>query len=153
MGGFFIPEVGIAEGVVKFFEKENQSMVAAKCQDHFALLNSLVICAFMVDGGGMSFSEVRELFNAVTGWDYSIQDLMDAGERIFTIQRLINIRDGYNADTDVLPQKMFQVAKVGFRAGRQLPFKALMADYYNLRGWDESGEPTPATLDRLGLSV
>ncbi|MCK4855878.1 MAG: hypothetical protein KAT31_16475, partial [Bacteroidales bacterium] len=87
MGGFFIPEIGIKEGMVKFFEKENQSLLAAKCQDYFALLNSLVICAFMVDGGGMTFSEVRELFNAVTGWDYSIEDLMDIGERIFTVQR------------------------------------------------------------------
>jgi aldehyde:ferredoxin oxidoreductase len=153
MGGFFIPEIGITEGLVKFFERENQSLVAARCQDYFALLNSLVICAFMVDGGGMTFSEVRVLFNAVTGWDYSIEDLMDAGERIFTAQRLINIRDGYNVGTDVLPKKMFQAAKEGFRSGRQLPFKALMADYYNLRGWDQNGEPTPATLDRLGLSV
>ena len=78
---------------------------------------------------------------------------MDAGERIFTIQRLINIQDGYNADTDVLPQKMFQAAKVGFRAGKVLPFKELMEDYYNLRGWDESGKPSQATLDRLGLSI
>jgi aldehyde:ferredoxin oxidoreductase len=152
MGGFFIPEIGIKEGIVKFFERKNQSMVAAKCQDYFALLNSLVICAFMIDGGGMSFPETQALFNAVTGWEYSIQDLMDAGERIFTVQRLINIRDGFSADTDVLPKKMFQAAKEGFRAGKVLPFKELMEDYYKLRGWDANGEPGQATLDRLGLS-
>jgi len=152
MGGFFIPEIGIKEGTVKFFERENQSLLASKCQDYFALLNSLVICAFMVDGGDMSFSEVRELFNAVTGWDYSIEDLMDAGERIFTVQRLINIRDGYNAGTDTLPKKMFQAAKEGFRAGKVPPFKELMEDYYNLRGWDENGEPGQETLDRLGVT-
>jgi len=151
MGGFFIPEIGIKEGMVKFFEKENQSFLAAKCQDYFALLNSLVICAFMVDGGGMTFSEVRELFNAVTGWDYSIEDLMNAGERVFTVQRLINNRDGYNASADVLPNKMFQAAKEGFRAGKVPPFKELMEDYYNLRGWDENGKPSQGTLNRLGL--
>ena len=152
MGGFFIPEIGIKEGTVKFFERENQSLLAAKCQDYFALLNSLVICAFMVDGGDMTFSEVRELFNAITGWDYSIEDLMDAGERIFIVQRLINIRDGYNAGTDTLPKKMFQAAKEGFRAGKVPPFKELMEDYYNLRGWDENGEPSQETLDRLGVT-
>jgi aldehyde:ferredoxin oxidoreductase len=152
MGGFFIPEIGIKKGTVKFFERENQSLLAAKCQDYFALLNSLVICAFMVDGGDMTFSEVRELFNAVTGWDYSIEDLMNAGERIFTVQRLINIRDGYNAGTDTLPKKMFQAAKEGFRAGKVPPFKELMEDYYNLRGWDENGEPSQETLDRLGVT-
>jgi len=152
MGGFFIPEIGIKEGTVKFFERENQSLLAAKCQDYFALLNSLVICAFMVDGGDMTFSEVRELFNAITGWDYSIEDLMDAGERIFIVQRLINIRDGYNAGTDTLPKKMFQAAKEGFRAGKVPPFKELMEDYYNLRGWDENGEPSQETLDRLSVT-
>ena len=106
----------------------------------------------MVDGGDMSFSEVRELFNVVTGWDYSIEDLMDAGERIFTVQRLINIRDGYNVGTDTLPKKMFQAAKEGFRAGKVPPFKELMEDYYNLRGWDENGEPGQETLDRLGVT-
>ncbi|RLB24403.1 MAG: aldehyde ferredoxin oxidoreductase [Deltaproteobacteria bacterium] len=151
MGGFFIPEIGITEGVVKFFESENQSMVSARCQDYFALLNSLVLCAFMADGGGMSFTEIKDLFNAVTGWEYSIQDLMDAGERIFTVQRLINIRDGYNAKSDILPKKMFQPAKEGFRAGKVPPFKKLMEDYYTLRGWNDKGEPTATTLDRLGL--
>ena len=152
MGGFFIPEIGIKEGMFKFFERENQSLLAAKCQDYFALLNSLVLCAFMVDGGDMPFSGVKDLFNAITGWDYSIEDLIEAGERIFTVQRLINIRDGYNAATDVLPKKMLQPAKEGFRAGKVPPFKELMEDYYNLRGWDENGEPTQRTMNRLGLT-
>jgi len=152
MGGFFIPEIGIKEGIVKFFERENQSLLAAKCQDYFALLNSLVLCAFMVDGGDMPFSGVKDLFNAITGWDYSIEDLIEAGERIFTVQRLINIRDGYNAATDVMPKKMLQPAEEGFRAGKVPPFKELMENYYNLRGWDENGEPSQGTLDRLGLA-
>jgi len=152
MGGFFIPEIGIEEGTVKFFERENQSMLAARCQDYFGLLNSLVLCAFMVDGGDMPFSGVRDLFNAITGWDYSIDDLMHAAERIFTVQRLINIRDGYDSKTDVLPKKMFKPAKEGFRAGKIPPFKELMEDYYLLRGWDENGKPQKETLDRLGLT-
>ncbi|MBW2057633.1 MAG: aldehyde ferredoxin oxidoreductase family protein [Deltaproteobacteria bacterium] len=152
MGGFFIPELGITEGTVRFFERENQSMVAAKCQDYFALLNSLVLCAFMVDGGDMPFSGVRDLFNAVTGWGYNIEELMEAGERIFTVQRLINLRDGYGAETDVLPQKMLKPAKEGFRANRVPPFEDLMKDYYELRGWDAAGKPLEETLSRLGLT-
>jgi aldehyde:ferredoxin oxidoreductase len=152
MGGFFIPEIGITKETVKFFDRENQSVLATKCQDYFALLNSLVLCAFMVDGGDMPFSGVKDLFNAITGWDYSIDDLMVAGERIFTAQRLNNIRDGYNAKTDELPKKMFKAAKEGFRAGKVPPFKELMEDYYRLRGWDEMGEPKKETLKRLDLA-
>ena len=152
MGGFYIPEVGIQQGLVKFFERENQAMLAAKCQDFFALLNSLVLCAFMPDGGAMPFSGMRDLFNAITGWNYSCEDLMAAGERIFTAQRLINIRDGYNGQTDALPKKMFQPAREGFRAGKTPPLKELLADYYRARQWDENGEPTEQTLKKLDLS-
>jgi aldehyde:ferredoxin oxidoreductase len=151
MGGFFIPEIGVQQGGVKFFEPENQALLAVKCQDFFALLNSLVLCAFMPDGGAMSFTAIRDLFNAITGWNFSCEDLMAAGERIFTVQRLINIRDGYNAQTDVLPKKMYQPAQEGFRAGKVPPFKEMMEDYYRVRGWNEKGEPSEQTMEKVGL--
>jgi aldehyde:ferredoxin oxidoreductase len=151
MGGFFIPEIGITQGMVRFFERKNQSFLAARCQDFGALINSLVLCMFMVDGGEMSLTGVKELFNAITGWDYSIDDLILAGERIFTLQRLINLRNGYDARTDVMPEKMFKSAKDGFRAGQIIPFEGLMEDYYNFRGWDFMGYPKTDTLKRLGL--
>jgi aldehyde:ferredoxin oxidoreductase len=151
MGGFYIPEVGIQQGVVKFFERENQATLAAKCQDFFALLNSLVLCAFMPDGGAMPFSGMRDLFNAITGWGYSCEELMTAGERIFTVQRLINLRDGYDGQTDTLPKKMFQPAREGFRSGKTPPLNELLSDYYRARQWGENGEPTEQTLTKLGL--
>ena len=134
MGGFFIPEVGIKEGVVKFFEQQNQSLVAAKCQDLGVLANSLVLCLFMVDGGDWSLTDVTKMFNAITGWDYSVDNLMRAGERGFTVQRLNNLRDGYSSKTDILPKKMFEVAREGYRADKKIPFAGLMEDYYALRG-------------------
>ena len=100
----------------------------------------------------MPFSDVRDLFNAITGWGYSIDDPMHVGERIFTTQRLLNLRDGYDAKTDVLPKKMFKAARAGFRAGKISPFKELIEDYYELRGWDETGQPRDDTLGRLGLT-
>ena len=152
MGGFFMPEIGITQGMVRFFERKNQSLLAARCQDMGALVNSLVLCMFMVDGGEMTFTSLKELLNAITGWDYSINDLMLAGERIFNLQRLINLRDGYSSQTDILPPKMFTPAKEGFRAGREIPFEGLMKDYYDLRGWDLNGKPKDETIKRLGLN-
>ena len=152
MGGFFIPEVDIKEGDVKFFEKENQSRLAVECQDLGVLINSLVLCMFMVDGGDWSMTDLAGLFNAITGWDFSVKDLMLAGRRGFTVQRLNNIRDGYNKATDVLPKKMFQLAKEGFRAGKAIPFEDLMEKYYALRNWDENGVPTTKSMEHLNLA-
>jgi aldehyde:ferredoxin oxidoreductase len=151
MGGFFMPEVGIKQGMVKFFEKENQSLVAIRCQDLGGIVNSLVLCMFMVDGGSWSLTSLAEMFNAITGWGYSVDDLMLAGERIFNLQRMLNVRDGYDAKTDVLPKKMYNPAKEGFRAGKVIPFKDMMVDYYRIRGWDGKGAPSEETLKRLEL--
>ena len=153
MGGFYMPEVGIKEGTVRFFESDNQSLVAVKCQDLGVVANSIVICIFMIDGGGLSLTETVELFNAVTGWHFSVGELLKTGERGFTVQRLINLRDGYGAKTDVLPKKMYQSAKEGFRAGKHIPFDQLMKEYYEIRGWDEDGVPTKKTLKMLNVTI
>ena len=152
MGGFYIPEAGVTKETTVFFEKENQGIMAAKCQDLATLTNSLVVCLFMVDGGGWALSDVTEMFNAITGWDYSCDDLMAAGQRGFTVQRLINLRDGYGAATDVLPKKMFKAASEGHRAGKVPPLADMLEEYYGIRGWNDNGEPTDEKLQELGLT-
>jgi aldehyde:ferredoxin oxidoreductase len=153
MGGLFMPEVGINPGTVEFFGTANQALVTAKCQDMSALCGSLVMCLFMLDGGEWPLTAMKDMFNAITGWDFSVDDLMLAGERIFTLQRLLNVRDGYDGRTDVLPKKMLQPAQIGFRAGKAPPFAAMLQDYYRFRGWKEDGEPRAETLERLGLNA
>ncbi len=150
--GFFLPEIGINEGGYKFFEDHNMSELAARCQDVFVVFNSVCLCAFMVAGGGLSIQSVLDLFNAVTGWDYSMDGLMRAGERGFTSQRLLNLRHGYGAATDALPKKVLQPAKEGFRAGKVPDMAKLMADYYALRRWDPAtGRPLDTKLAELEL--
>ena len=152
MGGFFIPEAGVTDETTTMFSKENQGMLAGTCQDLGSLANSLVVCLFMIDGGGWALTSVTDLFNAITGFDYTPKDILLAGERGFVSQRLINIRDGYDAKTDVLPKKMFQAAATGGRAGKVPPLDDMLGDYYQLRGWDANGVPTDETLERLELT-
>jgi len=152
MEGFFIPEAGITDETTSMFEKENQGMLAGVCQDLGSLANSLVVCLFMIDGGDWALTSVTDLFNAITGFDYTPRDILLAGERGFVSQRLINIRDGYDAKTDVLPKKMFQPATEGGRAGKVPPLDDMLRDYYEVRGWDANGVPTDETLQRLELT-
>ena len=152
MGGFYIPEADITEDTTTMYEGENQGLLAGKCQDLGSLANSLVVCLFIIDGGDWALTGVKDLFNAITGWDFSTDDLLAAGERGFTSQRLMNLRDGYGAETDVLPKKMFQAATTGPRAGKVPPLDEMLAQYYHVRGWDADGAPTDETLDRLGLT-
>jgi len=76
---------------------------------------------------------------------------MRCGERIFTLQRLINLRDGYTKKDDILPPKMYIPAKKGFRAEKIPQFDDLLSEYYDLRKWNEKGQPTTKKLRELGL--
>jgi aldehyde:ferredoxin oxidoreductase len=151
MGGFFIPEIGITKETTEFFKNENKTLLAIKAQDFATLLNSLVICDFMIDGGEMPFGKALELFNAITGWNFSIEEFMRVGERAFTAQRLINLRDGFDGGTDTLPKVMFEPAKEGFRKGQVPPLDLYLKEYYQMRGWDGNGYITKETAADLGL--
>lgn len=152
MGGFFIPELGLTKGSSEFFVRAGKGELAAKVQDYAALLNSLVICAFMPDGGDMPLSDIVGLLNATTGWSWSVDEAIRAGERVFTLQRLVNLADGHGRATDTLPPRTFQAAKAGFRAGQTpAPFAEMLDELYRARGWDADGRPTRKTLRRLDL--
>jgi aldehyde:ferredoxin oxidoreductase len=153
MSGFYIPEIGVTEEHAKFFNPEGKAHLAVKMQDYCALINSLVLCVFMPDGGGLSFTSILNIFNSITGWDWNIQEAMTCGERIFTLQRLINLRDGYTKKDDKLPPKMYVPAKKGFRAGKIPPVNDLLNEYYELRGWDKEGHPTKEKLKKLNLMM
>ena len=150
-GLFVIPELGYTKQT-EFFKFEGKAELAMKLQDFATLLNSLVICNFMLDGGGMTLTDTLNCFNAVTGWKWSMKEFMKAGERIFNLQRMINIRDGKGGSYDKMPKRMFQPAKVGFRREQIPPFDSMLKEYYQLRGWNNKGEPTKEKLVELGLN-
>jgi len=153
MSGFYIPEIGITEEKAQFFKREGKAFLAVKMQDYCALVNSLVLCVFMPDGGDLSFTSILDIFNSITGWEWDVQEAMKCGERIFTMQRLINLRDGYSKKDDILPPKMHIPAKKGFRAGKVPPVEELINEYYRLREWDENGHPSKRKLQELDLDL
>ncbi|MCD6407202.1 aldehyde ferredoxin oxidoreductase family protein, partial [Candidatus Aerophobetes bacterium] len=153
MSGFYIPEIGITKEKAQFFKREGKAFLAMKMQDYCALVNSLVLCVFMPDGGDLSFTSILNIFNSITGWEWDVQEAMKCGERIFTMQRLINLRDGYSKKDDILPPKMYAPAKKGFRAGKVPPVEELINEYYRLREWDENGHPSKRKLQELDLDL
>jgi len=149
-GVFTLPELGYPKQT-EFFELEDKTDLAIKLQDFTTLVNSLVLCIFMPDGAGMTLTDILNCFNAITGFHWSLTQLLKVGERGFLLQRLINIRDGKGAEYDKMPKRMFDSAKQGFRKGKVPPTDALIEKYYKLRGWDEKGNPTPQKLTELEI--
>jgi aldehyde:ferredoxin oxidoreductase len=78
---------------------------------------------------------------------------MLTGERIFNLKRLINAAYGVTAADDTLPERLAALPRPSGGAAGVLPDMALMmAEYYDVRGWDpQTGSPNPQRLAALGL--
>jgi len=101
--------------------------------------------------------EMVKLVKAVTGWDVSIDEILEVGERRLVMMRMFNKREGFDATDDSLPAKFFdQPLKGGASDGVAVDrneFDAALVEYYRQSGWDENtGHPTSETISRLGLS-
>ena len=101
----------------------------------------------------MKLKELWQLVVAATGFDYpQVADLERVGERVSTLARLFNVREGFTRAQDTLPARNLSEPMVGGPADGQVVQLAPMLDeYYRLMGWDANGVPTPERLAQLGL--
>ena len=62
------------------------------------IINAAGLCLFGSFGGGGPGGRnyMLEMFNAVTGWNFTMADLMKAGERIANMRHVFNLREGIN---------------------------------------------------------
>ncbi len=130
---------------------------AARSQHFTAVGDSLVMCRFTAERGFGLFLEepYARMVRAVTGWDMTLEALERVGERIINLERLFNVREGVRRAEDTLPWRvMYEPIPEGPSAGAYCPpdeLRAMLDEYYALRGWDGEGIPTAARVDALDL--
>ncbi len=112
-----------------------------------AALDSLSLCKF--SSFALSEEHYARLYSAVTGFDIGGQELLLAGERIWNLERLYNLSEGFTSLDDTLPTRLLEDPNA---EGAVVDLAPMLAEYYRFRGWDESGIPRPEKLERLGLS-
>jgi aldehyde:ferredoxin oxidoreductase len=117
-------------------------------QDRFAAVDSLVVCKFAFFGVGEE--EYANILSAVTGVPYTSEDLMRVGERIWNVERLYNLREGFTEEDDMLPERFFE-EEVNGRVIDREEFLKTRDEYYRMRGWADDGVPAEPTLRRLGI--
>jgi len=81
-----------------------------------------------------------------------VTNLATTGERIWTLTRLFNAREGFDRTDDALPAPLHTAAADGPSGIDPESFDRLLDRYYAARGWGPTGLPTAATVDRLGLA-
>jgi aldehyde:ferredoxin oxidoreductase len=103
----------------------------------------------------IQIEEMLLSINAATGWNLSIEDALEIGERATNMARIFNTREGFSRKDDVLPERLFQGLENGALQGSVMPreeFEQALTILYDLKGWDtETGYPTRERLDALSL--
>jgi aldehyde:ferredoxin oxidoreductase len=120
-------------------------------QNLTAALDASGACLFTTFGIGAP--ELAELLSAVTGVDYSTEEFMKCGDRIWNLERMWNLRAGLSAKDDALPSRLVKSPlKTGASKGAVSRLPEMLPIYYERRGWDANGVPTPPHLRELGLA-
>lgn len=149
--GYMInPEIlGVPEKLDRL-ELEGKPAYAKLFHDLTAVIDSMGICVFTTFGLGLQ--DFVDIYNSVCGDIYTPETLLEAGDRIWTLEKIFNLRAGINKSDDTLPKRLLEdpISK-GPTKGHVHKLDVLLPEYYSLRGWDENGVPTDETLKRLGL--
>jgi aldehyde:ferredoxin oxidoreductase len=136
---------------------EGKAYPAIWTENLCAVGDALGICRFVtkwLSPGLLGFNEFADAVNAVTGYDTTPEKLMEAGERIYNLERLFLIREGLDRKDDRVPERFHEPWHYGFQKGSCIDkekFETLLDEYYREHGWDADGIPTRETLERLEL--
>ena len=114
------------------------------------LQDLMVICAFPQ----LNYDIKLDLIKAVTGWNTGWVELIKVCERVLTVMRLFNVREGFTAADDKLPERDFQ-QKADRPFTRPIPDRDKLETakryYYTFMGWDANGVPLPEKIDELSI--
>lgn len=151
---YFLVDIGQADEDLglQYFERHagaEKAQNVAIHQDWRTVFNALVMCVF----GNVPPQTVVDLINAAMNLEWSIADMMNAGERGWQLKRAINNRLGLTRQNDRLPAPLLEPLPNGGAEGYVIPFDDMLDAYYIARDWDkETGKPARQKLLSLGLN-
>jgi aldehyde:ferredoxin oxidoreductase len=137
----------------KYSTDRNKAVMAAACSKYTAMYNGAGVCMF----GAFLGAERLPLFewlNSVTGWKKTAEQYMEIGRRIQTLRQAFNVKHGVEPRSfRPSPRSLgLPPQSRGANKGRSVDLGPMIRDYYEELGWEtETGHPTAATMDALGI--
>jgi aldehyde:ferredoxin oxidoreductase len=126
-------------------------------QCFYSMMDTLTICQFVYGPTWCLYgpNDTARMVKAVTGWEVTVNELLELGHRRIALMRTFNAREGFERKDDQLPKKFYRpLAGVGPSAGVALSHEELetaLDEYYNLSGCTKNGIPTRETLKELDI--
>jgi aldehyde:ferredoxin oxidoreductase len=135
------------------FSTEGKGAWTKVFQDYCEMLECLVVCKFSLYGNlrGPNFVDMIRL---TTGLNMRLDELLAVGERVINLKRVIINKLGITRKDDTLPERILKESlSEGGTKGHMPDLATMLDDYYQARGWDENGVPTPEKLGSLGINM
>lgn len=110
-------------------------------EDRLTIMDTMILCRFFRDMIG--WPELISLIKATTGLELDEPRLKEIANNITTLRRLINLREGWSKEHDMLPPRFLEESINGKKVTKD-EFIYMLEEYYRLRGWDEEGKPLKA---------
>ena len=147
----YVNEIFMGEFEEDGFENHLATLIN---KEHFlALADSYLTCKFGMRNAQYTMPVLTELYHALTGIALTEDELMLAGERIWNLERVFNLREGVGED--MVPPRLFSEnlddGKQGGEAISRERFLQAREKYYQIRGWNSEGVPSPEKLNELGI--
>lgn len=127
-------------------------------EDIFAIVDAAGLCVFLSirylfdQTLDVVPTRLAKLLNYATGAGYTVESLLEAGDRVFTLERMFLVKAGFSRADDTLPKRMLEEPMPdGPAQGHVVELEEMLDEFYTLRGWDENGVPTQEKLESLGL--
>ncbi|ELY58951.1 aldehyde ferredoxin oxidoreductase family protein [Natronolimnohabitans innermongolicus] len=143
--------LGVPEKVDPY-EYEGKGELTATFQDLHAISDSFDICKFNAFAEGIE--EYVLQYNGMTGLDVSEDELLEAGERIYNLERYYNNLAGFDGADDSLPERFLEdgIPGQGASEGEYCELEEMKDEYYDYRGWVDGVVPDEK-LDELGIDL
>jgi aldehyde:ferredoxin oxidoreductase len=133
------------------------AVLAVETEDRAAIMDSLILCKFLRGVFPDFYSEAAYLLQGVTGWDVTSEELRTTASRIVTAKKLYNVREGWTRAEDTLPVRFLSEGiPAGADTSAILPrarLDAMIAAYYEARGWTSGGDVPGALIRALDLDA
>lgn len=132
------------------FTDEGKPGLAKLYQDLTAVIDSMGVCIFTAFA--LNPIHYANMLTAILGIEIDSYEMLKTGERIWNIEKLFNLREGFTRNDDTLPPRLLNESfKVGHSKGIVVDLDPLLDKYYEIRGWTKEGVPTPAKLQELDM--
>jgi aldehyde:ferredoxin oxidoreductase len=119
-------------------------------QDATAAVDSMGLCVFTTFA--WTLDNMAPQMDAACEGDWTVDRLVEAGERIWNLERDYNIKAGLTGADDNLPERLLKEAsKAAPTEGQVCNLDQMLPEYYQLRGWTADGQVTDEVRQKFSL--